>query len=147
MRKLKKYLQNNPYIIVLTIVTVIVGIVYFITNDIASQTWLKQFSSSLFITIVGIWITVLCIDQIIKKKEQREKDRLLNIAYLEISRALNFYLFKLDRIYKVSSKEKPVFKETYNEMYISDHFREAFNSPIPKLYVEPLHTFRNKRID
>ena len=56
MRKLKKYLQNNPYIIVLTIVTVIVGIVYFITNDIASQTWLKQFSSSLFITIVGFGI-------------------------------------------------------------------------------------------
>lgn len=126
MRKLKKYLQKNPYIIILTIVTVIVGIVHFITNGIAAETWLKQFSSSLFITVVGIWITVLCIDQIIKKKEQREKDRLLSIAYREISRALNFYLLKLDRIYKVSSKEKPVFKETYNEMYNTAHFREAF---------------------
>ena len=28
MRKLKKYLQKNPYIIILTIVTVIVGIVH-----------------------------------------------------------------------------------------------------------------------
>ena len=79
MRKLKKYLQKNPYIIILTIVTVIVGIVHFITNGIAAETWLKQFSSSLFITVVGIWITVLCIDQIIKKKEQRERNRLLNI--------------------------------------------------------------------
>lgn len=126
MRKLKKYLQKNPYIIILTIVTVIVGIVHFITNGIAAETWLKQFSSSLFITVVGIWITVLCIDQIIKKKEQRERNRLLNIAYLEISRALNFYLFYLNRIYKVSSKERPEFKETYDEMYNSEHFRDAF---------------------
>ncbi len=126
MPKLKNYFRENNYIIALTAVTVAVVIVHFLTNDISPQTWLKQFSSSLFITIAGIWITVLCIDQIIKKKEQREKDRLLNIAYLEISRALNFYLFKLDRIYKVSSKEKPVFKETYNEMYNSDHFQEAF---------------------
>lgn len=126
MYKVKKYLQENTYIIVLAIVTVIVGVVHFIANDISVQPWIKQASSSLFITIVGIWITVLCVDQIIKKKEQREKNRLLNIAYLEINRALNFYLFKLDRIYRVSSKEKPMLKETYNEMYNSDHFREAF---------------------
>lgn len=126
MRKLRKYLTDNNYIIVLTYVTIIVGFLHFITDDVGIEIWLKQFSANLFTTIIGIWITVLCIDQIIKKKEQRERNRLLNIAYLEISRALNFYLFYLNRIYKVSSKEKPVFKETYDEMYNSEHFRDAF---------------------
>ena len=126
MRKLRKYLTDNNYIIVLTYVTIIVGFLHFITDDVGIEIWLKQFSANLFTTIIGIWITVLCIDQIIKKKEQRERNRFLNIAYLEISRALNFYLFYLNRIYKVSSKEKPVFKETYDEMYNSEHFRDAF---------------------
>jgi hypothetical protein len=126
MRKLRKYLTDNNYIIVLTYVTIIVGFLHFITDDVGIEIWLKQFSANLFTTIIGIWITVLCIDQIIKKKEQRERNRFLNIAYLEISRALNFYLFYLNRIYKVSSKEKPVFKETYDEMYNSAHFRDAF---------------------
>lgn len=126
MRKLRKYLTDNNYIIVLTYVTIIVGFLHFITDDVGIEIWLKQFSANLFTTIIGIWITVLCIDQIIKKKEQRERNRFLNIAYLEISRALNFYLFYLNRIYKVSSKEKPVFKETYGEMYNSEHFRDAF---------------------
>ena len=120
MRKLRKYLTDNNY------VTIIVGFLHFITDDVGIEIWLKQFSANLFTTIIGIWITVLCIDQIIKKKEQRERNRFLNIAYLEISRALNFYLFYLNRIYKVSSKEKPVFKETYDEMYNSEHFRDAF---------------------
>ena len=126
MRKLRKYLTDNNYIIVLTYVTIIVGFLHFITDDVGIEIWLKQFSANLFTTIIGIWITVLCIDQIIKKKEQRERNRFLNIAYLEISRALNFYLFYRNRIYKVSSKEKPVFKETYDEMYNSEHFRDAF---------------------
>ena len=126
MRKLRKYLTDNNYIIVLTYVTIIVGFLHFITDDVGIEIWLKHFSANLFTTIIGIWITVLCIDQIIKKKEQRERNRFLNIAYLEISRALNFYLFYLNRIYKVSSKEKPVFKETYDEMYNSEHFRDAF---------------------
>ena len=126
MRKLRKYLTDNNYIIVLTYVTIIVEFLHFITDDVGIEIWLKQFSANLFTTIIGIWITVLCIDQIIKKKEQRERNRFLNIAYLEISRALNFYLFYLNRIYKVSSKEKPVFKETYDEMYNSEHFRDAF---------------------
>ena len=126
MRKLRKYLTDNNYIIVLTYVTIIVGFLHFITDDVGIEIWLKQFSANLFTAIIGIWITVLCIDQIIKKKEQRERNRFLNIAYLEISRALNFYLFYLNRIYKVSSKEKPVFKETYDEMYNSEHFRDAF---------------------
>ena len=126
MRKLRKYLTDNNYIIVLTYVTIIVGFLHFITDDVGIEIWLKQFSANLFTTIIGIWITVLCIDQIIKKKEQRERNRFLNIAYLEISRALNFYLFYLNRIYKVSSKERPEFKETYDEMYNSEHFRDAF---------------------
>ena len=126
MRKLRKYLTDNNYIIVLTYVTIIVGVLHFITDDVSIKTWLKQFSANLFTAIIGIWVTVLCLDQIIKKKEQRERNRLLNIAYLEISRALNFYLFYLNRIYKVSSKERPEFKETYDEMYNSEHFRDAF---------------------
>ena len=86
MRKLRKYLTDNNYIIVLTYVTIIVGVLHFITDDVSIKTWLKQFSANLFTAIIGIWVTVLCIDQIIKKKEQRERNRLLNIAYLEISR-------------------------------------------------------------
>jgi hypothetical protein len=107
-------------------VTVIVGMLHFATNEASLQMWIKQSSSNLFITLLGIWVTVLCVDQIIKKKEQREKRRLLNIAYLEISRELNFYFFYLDRIYKVSSNGKPEFKETFPEMYSTDHFREAW---------------------
>ena len=126
MRKLKKYLRENSYLVVLAIVTTVVVVVHIAFNDAPIEVWLKQSSASLFITIVGIWITVLCIDQIIRKKEQREKSRLLNITYLEISRALNFYLYCLDRIYVATSKEKPQFKETYREMYNSEHFREAF---------------------
>lgn len=126
MGRLRKYFQENGYIVTLTIVTIVVGILHFTTNDTPAQTWIKQSVANLFITILGIWITVLCIDQIIKKKEQREKNRLLDVAYREISRALGYYLFCLDRIYRVSSNGKPQFKETSRDMYNTEHFREAF---------------------
>lgn len=34
MRKLRKYLTDNNYIIVLTYVTIIVGVLHFITDDV-----------------------------------------------------------------------------------------------------------------
>ncbi|MDR2915748.1 MAG: hypothetical protein LBV74_13090 [Tannerella sp.] len=126
MNKIRKYFRDNSYIVALTVVTIVVGVLHFATNDMSSQIWIRQSTANLFITILGIWITVLCIDQIIKKKEQREKNRLLDVAYREISRALEWYLFCLDRIYRVSSNGKPEFKDTYREMYDTDHFREAF---------------------
>lgn len=126
MYKLRRYLAENSYIVILAIVTIVVGVLHFVTNETSAQTWIKQSLSNLFITILGIWITVLCIDQIIKKKEQREKKRLLEIAYYEVKRVLEYYLFYLDRIYRVSSNVKPIFQETYREMFNTDHFREAF---------------------
>ena len=35
MRKLRKYLTDNNYIIVLTYVTIIVGVLHFITDDVS----------------------------------------------------------------------------------------------------------------
>ncbi len=126
MQRIKNYLKENSFIIPLAVVTFIVGIVYLISYTVTNIEWLKQFSASLFITIIGIWITVLCIDQIIKKKEQREKNRFLNIAYSEINRALEHYFYCMDRIYRASSKKKPELKQTFKEMYNSEHYREAF---------------------
>ena len=122
MRKLRKYLTDNNYIIVLTYVTIIVGVLHFITDDVSIKTWLKQFSANLFTAIIGIWVTVLCIDQIIKKKEQRERNRLLNIAYLEISRALNFSYFISIAFIKYRVKRDPNSKKHMMKCIIANIF-------------------------
>ena len=67
----------------------------------------EDFSLNLITEIIGIFLTVLLIDLVIKRREKKEKKNILKNAYsqyrIPAQKLLSFFAI----IYKASSKEKP----------------------------------------
>lgn len=78
---------------------------------------------SLGISVVGAFFTVFLVDRVFRQRDQREKNRLQEIALEQLSQPLNSHLSFLTTLYVVSIPELPnnppsQYKDLFTEEYV-----------------------------
>ena len=100
----------------------ITTIVYFSCNSEE----LKSFTLNLITEIIGILVTILLIDQALRSKEKREKDKIIKSAFVQFKRPANEFLYLLLRIYKATCESKPEnLNNNYKDIFSTNHFFET----------------------
>lgn len=90
-------------------------------NEIA-----KDFSLNLITEIIGMFLTVLLIDLVLKRREKKEKRNILKNIYSQYKIPAHSLLRFFAIIYKASSKEKPPEWNTdYKTLLATEHFYDS----------------------
>lgn len=100
-------LFQRPYIYLL-LISVSSYIVYLtLLQTVPSLRELRGGFLSLGISVVGAFFTVFLVDRVFRQRDQREKNRLQEIALEQLSQPLNSHLSFLTTLYVVSISELP----------------------------------------
>lgn len=108
--------------------------------------WLKDISLNVGTEILGIVLTVLLIDVVIRKKEQVERERVVNVAFAQLRVALQQHIVILLNMYKASAEHAPhPLPDRLETLFGPDYFVQiAFldlSKPAPVASVKPLQWF------
>lgn len=84
----------------------VASIVAFIVLPLGQEGW-RSFTLNLGTEVVGILLTVLLIDRVIRRRDKQERERYRSVALQQLRLPLNNHLLLLFNIYKASVEEKP----------------------------------------
>ena len=108
-------------LIVLVSVGVVSGIFYYALSP-ALEGW-RGFTLNLASEVVGILITVLFIDAVIQRREEREQRRYRSVSLQQLRLPLKQHLLLLFDIYKASVEQKPDREISRVEDLFSDDYQ------------------------
>ena len=117
---MKTLLPKWSYL-VLVAVGVVSGIFYYALPP-ALEGW-RGFALNLASEVVGILITVLFIDAVLQRREEREQRRYRSVALQQLRLPLKQHLLLLFAIYKASVEQKPEREISRVEDLFSDDYR------------------------
>jgi len=108
--------------------------------------WLKDVSLNVGTEVLGILLTVLLIDAVIRRKDQAERDRVVKVAFVQLRIGLQQHVGVLQSMYKASISHPPHnLPKTLNELFGPDYFVQVafldFSKPAPLASVKPLQWF------
>jgi hypothetical protein len=107
--------------LVLVAVGVVSGIFYYALPP-ALEGW-RGFALNLASEVVGILITVLFIDAVLQRREEREQRRYRSVTLQQLRLPLKQHLLLLFAIYKASVEQKPEREISRVEDLFSDDYR------------------------
>lgn len=108
--------------------------------------WLKDVSLSVGTTVLGILMTVLLIDMVIRRNEQFDRDRVIGVAFAQMRLPLLLHIRMLQGMYKAALAHMPSNPPLEMEnLFGSDYTVQLafldFSKPAPILNVQPLTWF------
>ena len=108
--------------------------------------WLKDFSLNVGTEIFGILLTVFLIDAVIRRKEERERNRVRQIAFQQLRIPLLHQLHMLHGMYKGCIPCQPeIVPVGIRELFSDDYFVQIafldFSKPAPLSTAVPLQWF------
>lgn len=140
---MKNWLPVSYVILLLCLVGTLAGYIY----GTASQTnWVAEPSLNIGANVLGILLTVVLIDTVIRRNENRERSRIRRIAFQQLRRPLLRHLQVLYGMYKASAARPPEVRSAdirglFDDCYFAELAFLDFSKPAPVSSPLPLQWF------
>lgn len=119
---------------------------YIYSLNCGGPDWLKDISLNVGTEVLGIFLTVWLIDTVIRKKEQSERERVMNVAFSQLRLPLRHHITMLVAMYKGALAHAPQppprdLTELFGPEYAVQVAFLDFAKPAPLMNVLPLNWF------
>lgn len=136
-------LRRSTYVLGATFIALLSAYLY---SSQCGPDWLKDVSLNVGTEVLGILLTVLLIDAVIRRKDQTERDRVVKVAFAQLRIGLQQHIGVLQSMYKASTLHPPQTNpKSLDELFSPDYFVQVafldFSKPAPLASVKPLQWF------
>lgn len=97
-------LRRSTYVLAATFIALLSAYLY---STRFGPDWLKDVSLNVGTEVLGILLTVMLIDAVIRRKDQTERDRVVKVAFAQLRIGLQQHIGVLQSMYKASISHPP----------------------------------------